>query len=139
MNKSLILDLLDEMERNARLLESLRSVSRQDFIEDPKQHLFAERCFQIAIQCLLDICMYIASQEGWERPEDNGGAITLMGQRGVLSKAFAEHIIGMANCRNILVHAYLKIDRGIVFDMLTRVEDFPDFARSILEYLDGKR
>lgn len=49
---------------------------------------------------------------------------------------FAERIVGMANFRNILVHGYLKINRGIVYDLLARVEDLRECARHLLAYLD---
>lgn len=136
MNKPLIFELLDELERNVRLLEALRATAREDFLADPHHYLFAERCFQIAIQCLIDICTYLAAHKGWDRPEDSAAAVLLMGRQGVLPREFAERIVGMANFRNILVHAYLKINRNIVYDMLTRLDDFREFARHILTYVD---
>lgn len=137
MNKPLILELLDEMERSVRLLESLKGTAREDFLADPRHHMFAERCFQIAIQCLVDICTYLAAQKGWERPDDSAGAVLQMGRQRVIPMDFAERIVGMANFRNILVHAYLKINRNIVYDMLAQLDDFRQFARHVLAYVDS--
>ena len=137
MNKPLLYELLDELERNARRLEDLREVPRDEFIAQPRHHLYAERCFQIAIQCLLDACTYLAAQRGWERPEHSADAVLLMGRQGVFPVDFAERIVGMANFRNILVHAYLKINRGRVYDLLARVEDLRECARHLLSYMDS--
>jgi uncharacterized protein YutE (UPF0331/DUF86 family) len=42
----------------------------------------------------------------------------------------------MAGFRNILVPGYTRIDRAIVHDHLKKLEDFRDFQKHILEYLD---
>ena len=55
MSKTVIEELLEEMERNVRLLEELRTESLSDFVSNPRNYLMAERCFQLAIQCLIDV------------------------------------------------------------------------------------
>lgn len=137
MTKPIIYELLEEIERVVRLLEPLREISREEFIADPRHHLYAERCFQIAIQCVLDVSSYLAAQRGWEKPEDAAACLLLMGRQGVLPAEFATKIVGMGNFRNILVHAYLKINRGIVYDMLAKLDDFREFVKHILRYVDG--
>jgi uncharacterized protein YutE (UPF0331/DUF86 family) len=36
---------------------------------------------------------------------------------------FATRIAGMTNFRNVLVHAYLRINRDIVYEYLDKLED----------------
>ena len=43
----------------------------------------------------------------------------------------------MANFRNILVHAYLGINRQLVYEYLSRLEDFREFERHLEGYLSG--
>ena len=131
--------LLSEMEKNVNLLEELRSIPRHAFVSDPHHYLLAERCFQLAIQCVLDISYSIASQSEWDKPADGPSAIRLMGDKGVLPTDFAQRIVGMANFRNILVHAYLNIKREIVYDMLERLDDFRTFQRHIVTYLGRQK
>ncbi len=50
MNGTIIFELLGEVEKNVELLEELRGLSRADFVNQPRNYLYAERCFQIAIQ-----------------------------------------------------------------------------------------
>lgn len=136
MTKPIIYELLDEIQNNLLLLEKLKSVPEEEFVQNPERYLLAERCFQLAIQCVLDISMYVAAQKGWHRPENSADAVRLMGRQGVLTPEFAEKIVGMANFRNILVHAYLKIDRHIVYRFLNDLEDFQEFSRQLLSYLE---
>lgn len=137
MTRPIIYELLEEMERNVAYLEELRLLSRESFLADHRHYLLAERCLQLSIQCLLDACLYLASQKGWEKPADSAGAILLMSRQGVLPADFAKGIVGMANFRNILVHAYMKINRDLVYDLLADVEDFRNFTRHMLAYLDA--
>jgi len=104
-------------------------------VNDAKQYLLAERCLQLAIECLTDICFYVAGKNGWGKPNDSADGILLMGQKGVLDVEFAERIVGMANFRNILVHAYMNINRDIVYDHMQEIGDFYEFERQILQYL----
>ncbi|MBI3923968.1 MAG: DUF86 domain-containing protein [Armatimonadetes bacterium] len=132
---TLVRELLTEIERNLRLLEELRGLSREEFTSDPHRYLLAERCFQIAIQCIVDTGFYLAAQQGWQRPQDSGEAILTMGRQGAIPGEFAVRIQGMAGFRNVLVHAYLGINRDMVYDYLSRLDDFTEFMRHIEEYL----
>jgi len=135
MNHFIVHERLDEIRKNLGILEELRQHSVQEFIQDPKIHKLAERCLQLCIECVLDIAHYLISQNNWSRPADNTDAVIELGDHGVLPRDFAEAIAGMINFRNILVHAYLKIDRAIVFDHLNRLDNFRDFEKFLLEYL----
>jgi uncharacterized protein YutE (UPF0331/DUF86 family) len=132
---TIVRELLLEMGRNVAILEELRAVPPDRFLGDPRHYLLAERCFQLAIQCLLDVCSYLASMNGWPKPEESRDAILLMGSHGVLPPEFAQCISGMAGFRNILVHAYLKIDRRVVQAYLGHLDDFRTFALHVEKLL----
>jgi uncharacterized protein YutE (UPF0331/DUF86 family) len=136
LTRPIVYELLEEIQCNLTILRRLSQLTEDEFVADPEKYLLAERCFQLAVQCVLDISAYIASQKGWQRPENSSEAVALMGRQGVLTMEFADRIAGMANFRNILVHAYLKIDRKIVYRYLSRLDDFQEFARQILAFLE---
>lgn len=135
MTRPIILQLLEEIDKNVVLLERLRTVPEESFVANPEKFLLAERCFQLAIQSMIDIAFYMASKNGWPRPETSSDALLLMAQKGVLTLEFATRIQGMANFRNILVHAYLKINRHVVYRFLDDLDDFREFSRQLLTYL----
>ena len=125
-------DLLEELERNLIILEELGAIGQDEFLANPRHYLLAERCFQLAIQCVMDMGYTLASFHQWQRPEDGRDAILLLGRQGIVPMDFATKIAPMANFRNILVHAYLGINRELVYRYLGQVEDFRHFLR----YLD---
>lgn len=132
---ALIEDMLAEIERQSLLLEELAKVPKDEFIREPRTHLLAERCFQLAIQCVLDVCNAVISRHGWTKPRESGDSIRLLGTKGVYPESFARRIEGMAGFRNILVHAYLHINRETVHSKLTDLGDFREFSRHVLAHL----
>ncbi len=128
-------DLLQELEKNLVILEELGNLSRDEFLANPRHYLLAERCFQLAIQCVMDMGYTLASFHRWQRPEDGRDAILLLGRQGILPEAFAAKIAPMANFRNVLVHAYLGINRELVFRYLSQVQDFRIFLQHLDAYL----
>jgi len=124
------------MDENIRILEELRDLSYEEFSKNPKTYKLAERCFQLAIECIIDICHYLIAQNAWPRPADNAEAVLRLGEQGVIPKDFATKIFSMVNFRNILVHAYLKIDQSIVYDHMQELNDFRIFQEHIIQYLE---
>jgi uncharacterized protein YutE (UPF0331/DUF86 family) len=124
------------MNENLKILEEFKGISFAEFAGDPKIYKLAERCFQLCIECIIDIAHYLIAQNQWEQPLNTKEAIMSLGDHGVLPELFAESIAGMAGFRNILVHGYTRIDRAIVYDNLKKLEDFRDFQKYILNYLD---
>ncbi|MDP6353829.1 MAG: DUF86 domain-containing protein [Planctomycetota bacterium] len=137
VDKSIIMERIEEIQKNVKILDELSQISREEFLGNARHYLLVERCLQLSIECLTDICYHIAGKSGWGKPLNSAEAILLMGGKGILEADFARSIVGMANFRNILVHAYLNINRSIVYDHLQQVSDFREFERQIIEYLGG--
>lgn len=135
VNPEIINERLREMEENITLLKDLKSTPFDKFRDDPKIFKLAERCLQISIQCLLDICHHIIVENNWPRPKDNGEAMLTLGQKGVISSDFAKHIFPMAGLRNLLVHEYTKIDKALIYKHLQNIKDFHNFQKYIITYI----
>lgn len=138
METKVVMERLSEMEENLAILEENKDISLDKFISDPHIYKLVERCLQICIECILDIANYMIAQNNWPRPKNDSEAIIILGSYAVIPKDFASSIVGMANFRNILVHGYLKIDRGTVYKYLQRIEDFRKFQKYILENIQKK-
>ena len=134
MNKEVILDRLQGMKENLAILEKLKKIPHDEFVETPEIYKLSERCLQISIECILDISHYLIAQRDLPRAEGKE-AILALGIIGVLPKDFAQEISGMTGFRNILIHEYLKIDREKVYQNTQRVNDFYLFQKFILKFL----
>lgn len=112
----------------------LRRVSRDPILEGALC-----RYLQLSIECALDIGELIIAGEGWPRPATNRDVILLLGKKGLLPRSFAEPFSLAAGLRNILVHDYVAVDLGLVFQHLRRLEDFDRFSRYVTRYLKRRR
>jgi uncharacterized protein YutE (UPF0331/DUF86 family) len=130
-----IRERLLEIEANARLLEDLRGTPVEAFVRNPRAYKLAERCFHVAIECMIDIADHLIAERGWPRPESARDALLTLGAQGVLPVSFAEQIAPMAGLRNLLVHGYMAIDRRQLHTHLSRVKDFSEFIQNIDAYL----
>ncbi len=135
VNPEIVNERLREIEENINLLKELESTSFDTFRNDPKIFKLAERCLQIAIQSLLDICHHIIVENNWPRPQNNKEAILALSQKGIIPSDFANRVLPMAGLRNILVHDYLKINLMRLYEHIQNLEDFRQFQKYIIAYL----
>ena len=135
VNPEIINERLREIEENITLLKEIDSVSLSKFCMDPKILKLAERCLQVSMQCILDICHHIIVENNWRRPRDNKEAIIILSQKDIIPSTFAKHIVPMAGLRNLLVHEYIKIDPKLIYKHLQDIKDFRKFQRYILKYI----
>ena len=137
INPDVIKERLQEMDENLKILSELKELDQEKFKSDPKIFKLAEYCLQISIQALLDICQYIIASSNWQRPRDNQETITIIAANNIIPSDFAKRILPMAGLRNILVHDYLKIDLDKIYQHLQNLQDFREFQKHILAYLQN--
>lgn len=139
VNQEIIYDRLKEIQDNLTILEDLKSIPFIKFRDDPKIFKLAERCLEISIQCILDICHHIIVENNLSRPKDNKETILILGQKDILPLEFANRILPMAGLRNILVHDYLKINVERLYGHLQNLQDFREFQKYILKALENSK
>jgi uncharacterized protein YutE (UPF0331/DUF86 family) len=94
-----------------------------------------ERGLQLCVQNVLDIASHLVAAHGLDAPE-YATAIDRLAEIGVLSPEFASSLRPLAGFRNVLVHAYLELDRELLIELLNeRLDDFRFFAERIQAYL----
>ncbi|MBL7072246.1 MAG: DUF86 domain-containing protein [Candidatus Omnitrophica bacterium] len=135
VNPETVNERLSEMRENILLLDELKAVSQKKFCSDPKIFKLAERCLEVAIQCILDICHHIIVDNDWSRPRDNKDALQIISSNKIIPKNFAKKIEPMAGLRNILAHEYLKVDPQLIYEHLNNLKDFRDFQKYVVKYL----
>lgn len=111
-----------------RPIEALRS--------DTDERWIVERGLLLCAQNVLGVATHIASSAGRDVP-DYGTAIDQLDRLGVLPGEFAARLRPLAGFCNVIVHAYLEIDLGIVHRVLNeRLDDFAEFASRVSRYLE---
>jgi len=124
-----------EIEANVRLLAELQSTPVEVFVGDPKTYKLAERCFQVAIECMIEVADHLIAERGWLRPETGREALLTLGRQEVLPHDFARRLAPLASLRKLILQGYPSLDRRVLHSHLSRLEDFTEFIRHIDAYL----
>ncbi len=66
----------------------------------------------------------LIADRAWKSPSTNRETFQVLAENGVLDPELARQMEGWAGLRNILVHLYMEIDYGKLFEILT--DDLPE-------------
>lgn len=116
-------------------LETLRESSVEGE-ESFRDEWSIERGLQLGAEILLDIGNHLISAHYGASSSDYEDVLQRLEHHGVLPGDLRERLKGLGGFRNILVHAYLKLDREIVREHLDRApEIFTAFAEAIRAWM----
>lgn len=74
------------------------------------------------------------------KPSQKQEIIEILEKAKIIPSLLSTKLSGVARFRNLLVHEYVKIDRDMVYQILsTRIPELEGFARSVTKYLKKKR
>jgi len=135
INPSIIKERLQEIDENLKILAELKKLNKEKFAGNPKIFKLAERCLEINIQALLDVCHHIIAANNLTRPRDNKHALEIIAAQKIISHNFAKRIEPMVGLRNILVHEYAKIDPKRIYEHLKDIKDFRQFQKCIIKFI----
>lgn len=119
-------------------LEQVRQVPRKEFVASFEKYWLGERGLHLAAEAVFDIGNHLLAGHFNVHASDYEDVLTRLARQDVLSAGLRERLRGLGGFRNVLVHAYLEIDEGRVYDALQdRLTAFDELAREIEEFLDG--
>lgn len=117
-------------------LKKLAKVSKNTFLEDHGLQWQAERGLQLAAEALFDIGDHILAGHFSSHPSDYEDVISKLRDNNVISSTLARRLSGLGGFRNIIVHDYMAINKGIVYDRLKNgLKDFEDFVKESLKWI----
>ena len=127
---------LRALERSLRILRSLRARGRDAFLSDEVVQDRAERHAQLLAQACADIALHILAGTGTAAPETYAEALSALAADAVIPSPLGARLAQAVRLRNILVHGYLDIDHGRLFDELDWIESTEEFAAAIEHWLE---
>lgn len=128
------MDALERIRKQVELVEELLGE-----LETEKSYRGIERLVQLIIQVLLDLGLMVVAALGLRRPRAYSEVGYILWEQGVLSRHDAEMLRSMAGLRNVLVHAYARVDRGRIFEFAERLKvDARRVASAVLKGVEGK-
>jgi uncharacterized protein YutE (UPF0331/DUF86 family) len=127
-------DALERIRKQVELVEELLGE-----LETEKSYRGIERLVQLIIQALLDLGLMVVAALGLRRPRAYSEVGYILWEQGILSRHDAEMLRSMAGLRNVLVHAYARVDRGRIFEFAERLKvDARRVASAVLKGVEGK-
>lgn len=128
----------DALESYLVELRSFRSRGREEFVGEPAVHHLAERYLELACACVLDIAQHVIADEGYRQASTYKETMDVLRDEGVLSPDLAERLRKWMGLRNLLVHLYLEIEHGEVYDSIQHdLGDLEEFAAAMSRFLAG--
>lgn len=112
--------------------ESLAPAERR---ADPMWLPGVKYSFVTAVEAVIDIAQHLCAHAGWGPPQDNGHAIQLLADHGILDRRQGAELRKASGFRNVLVHGYIDVDDEVVLSRLERLDDLRKFGKSIADHL----
>lgn len=128
---------LREIDRRLQGVRQIEAAGRDGFLADPALQAQAERHLQLAIQSAIDVAIHVVAEDSPRTPESYGESFSMLASSGVIDQELADRLRLAAGLRNILVHAYLEVDPGRLWQAIESAGDLESFAAAIERYLGG--
>jgi uncharacterized protein YutE (UPF0331/DUF86 family) len=137
IDKKLIEKKLRNIEDLLREIRSEKEINNyEEFISNIVFKRFIERNFELAIEKMLDICKHLVSKLNLREPETYSNCLEIIAEEGIIPKETEDIFKSMVKYRNLLIHAYEKIDDNITYGIYKRhLPDFEKFIEVIRDYL----
>jgi uncharacterized protein YutE (UPF0331/DUF86 family) len=117
-------------------LRSFRDVSREQFTREPALHHLVERYLHLACEAVLDIAQHVIADQGYPQASSYRNAIEVLEEEGLIDEDLSGRLQRWMGFRNILVHLYLEIDHGRVYDAIQGdLNDLESFASRMARFL----
>jgi uncharacterized protein YutE (UPF0331/DUF86 family) len=97
-----------------------------------------ERGLQVAAEALFEAGTHVLAAEFQEAIDEYRQIPARLLAHGVLSRASAERLKGLAGFRNVLVHEYAEIDPNRLVTGLERLADFDVFVADVERWLRAR-
>ncbi|MDD4802477.1 MAG: DUF86 domain-containing protein [Syntrophomonas sp.] len=122
------------MQKNIKFLESMRQMSVDEFLTDPRNYLSATRILQISVEAMIDIANHIIAREGLGVPQSYHDAIKILTREGYLQNDKEATFRAMIRFRNRAVHMYDEIDEREIYRIVgEHLGDFQAYIDSIIK------
>jgi len=129
----LIMQKMDALSRCVARIEQKRPASLSMFEEDIDAQDIISVNLERAVQQCVDAAMIILSNLGAPVPATMAEAFDELYARRVIDEKLCASMQKAVGFRNLLVHAYQKIDWRRVWDIISNnIDDFRRFAEAVL-------
>lgn len=132
-NKAVILNKFETIEKSINRINEEYECNFNNLKDYRKMDMIVLN-LQRACEAVLDLAMYVVSTRKLGLPQNKREAFILLEENKIIDSAMSKNMQGMVGFRNIAVHDYKEIDKGILKDVIeNHLTDLLDFARLLLK------
>jgi len=93
---------------------------------------------QTIIQACIDICTHLASDEGWELPNNAAHAFKIALRHKVISEKVCTELQNAVKLRNVIVHQYDELDESILASVVkNKLQVFLSFLNCLQTWINS--
>jgi len=132
VNKRVIIERLDEIEKDVQKLRAFQSLSLEEF-KKGENFAIAEHYLRRALEAVLEIGSHILARIPGARPGSYKDIPKLLAEHNIIPADFAsKQLTEMAGYRNRLIHFYKEVTIGEMFNIIQKdLDDFDKFSHFI--------
>lgn len=124
----LIIEYLD-------FLQEVQLLPIEEFVASRRDFHSAERCLQLAIECLINIGNHVISDQGLRAPKDYADIFKVLAENRILSMEDVLTLKQMVQFRNRLVHVYWDIEPKVLWQIIKdELGDIERCAQNLAKY-----
>lgn len=132
MSPEVISRKLARIQDYVRALREAQDITWSVFQQDIRARAFVERYLHLAIEEVVDVAQHLIAENKWREPVSYRDVFTVLAENNVLPREDLSRFQDMASFRNLLVHAYEKVDLEVVFGIFKeRLDDFMRFEKLV--------
>jgi len=136
IDKKIILERIDIIEKSLKKLRGLQSLSPGKFMLD-ENFAVAEHYLRYALEATFDICAHILSRIPGAQVDEYKKMAIEMGKQKIISMTFVQKTLyKMAGYRNRLTHFYLEVTSKEMHNIVQNdLDDFKNFLKHIKKFV----
>ena len=136
VDHDLILAKAGSVKKRLHRIVSKRQRDIESFKDDLDSQEIVLFNLQMAIQDCIDIAAHIISEEGWGVPGSTNEMFYLLEEHDFLNRNLTEKMVKCVGFRNLLVHAYARIELEQVFEITQKdIHDLEAYLKSLFNRL----
>ena len=138
MNKQDVQINFDIIDDNLGKLETLSSLTRDEFMADFRNLDATVRRLQTSIEALVDISRYVIRSLGLPSASAYRQVPVVLADAGYIDETSAGIYDRMVRFRNLIVHHYYRVDPEDIYNILTNnLSDLQSWCTTLLEIIEA--
>ena len=136
IDKEIILAKAGSVNKHLNRIQSKCDIELETFLSDIDRQESILFNIQMAIQSCIDIAAHIVSEENFGAPGSTNEMFYMLEENGYLDRSLAEKMVKAVGFRNLIVHAYVKLELDQVFEIAHKdINDLNEYLKVIFKKL----